>query len=150
MENHDTDSKMNNKKTDATQFLYVPKLMVSARTLHYFLSIKKPFHKWWNYCSDFRFDEVVDYIEVTDKSLAGRTITDYVLTLECAASICLLQRTDIAYITRDYFKAMDKTIRDPLGDYGITFIDYVPGNPFSHTAQAYFRDRLEVRKLSNL
>ncbi|MCO5948080.1 antA/AntB antirepressor family protein [Mucilaginibacter flavidus] len=139
---------MNNKNTDATQFSEEePSMkMVSARTLHYFFDIKTPFNKWWDYTSEFSFDETNEYSHVLYKGLAGRTISDYVLTLGCAASICLLQRTDKGDIARHYFNSVNELIHDPAADHQITIIDDAFGNPFSHTAQGYFRERLELLK----
>ena len=87
-------------------------LLVSARDLHNKLGIGKDFTTWVKFISKYGFEENIDYnriwidtrvhkngdvaitsVEPTEDKWAYKS--DYILKIDCAKEICMIQRTDI-------------------------------------------------------
>ncbi len=87
--------------------------VVSARELHTFLEVPTHFTDWAKRMFEYGFSEQVDFIPILGESTGGRPGTDYVLTLDCAKEICMIQRTEKGKQARLYFIEMEKIARNP-------------------------------------
>lgn len=85
--------------------------MIDARKLHNWLGVKAPFHKWMERrVGEYGFEDGADYW--TEKSVradgrGGRPRTDYLLTLDTAKELAMVERSDIGRMTRRYFIEME-------------------------------------------
>jgi phage anti-repressor protein len=86
--------------------------MVSARNLHTFLGMETQFTIWMKRMFEYGFEENVDYGAVNQKRLTAQgnetVFTDYVLTLDTAKEICMLQRSEKGKQARRYFIEVEK------------------------------------------
>lgn len=84
---------------------------VSARELHEYLEINTRFDIWINRMFAYGFEEDEDYrsflINRSD-GLPGKPRQDFVLTIEAAKEICMLQRSDKGKVARRYFIEVEK------------------------------------------
>lgn len=83
--------------------------VTSARELYYFLEVKERFSRWIERMLEYGFTEGVDY---TPYQMVhpqnGQEVTDYVLTLDTAKEISMIQRTAKGKEAREYFIACEK------------------------------------------
>lgn len=89
--------------------------VVSARDLHEYLNTETRFDIWIERMLDYGFKENKDFnliifeqVQLEGKRKVKRNITDYALTLDCAKSIGMIQRTAKGQEIRDYFIACEK------------------------------------------
>ena len=97
----------------------------SARELYDFLEVETPFHKWIPRMLEYGFDENIDWTKMSSENQSYNI--EYVLTLDCAKEISMLQRTEKGKEARQYFiscerklkevfsisQSMDNLLRDP-------------------------------------
>ena len=92
------------------------KLLVSLRELHEKLGIKTQFTKWAIRMFEYGFEENIDYIPVSQKRLTVQgnetTFTDYIITIDIAKEICMIQRSDIGKEFRKYFIECEKQLKE--------------------------------------
>lgn len=92
------------------------KLLVSLRELHEKLGIKTQFTKWAIRTFEYGFEENIDYIPVSQKRLTVQgnetTFTDYIVTIDMAKEICMIQRSDIGREFRKYFIECEKQLKE--------------------------------------
>ena len=92
------------------------KLLVSLRELHEKLGIKTQFTKWAIRMFEYGFEENIDYIPVSQKRLTVQgnetTFTDYIITIDMAKEICMIQRSDIGKEFRKYFIECEKQLKE--------------------------------------
>lgn len=87
---------------------------VSARNLHEVLGIGQDFTSWMKRMLKYKFKENKDYIVFTKNSenpKGGRPQSDYIMTLDMAKHIAMVQRTDIGGEIRDYFLECEKQLK---------------------------------------
>jgi anti-repressor protein len=87
---------------------------VSARDLHEFLEIKTDFRKWFPRMTEYGFQEPEDYtpvIFVHPQNL--QETTDYLLTIDTAKHIAMIQRNEKGRLAREYFIQIEKSWNDP-------------------------------------
>lgn len=88
--------------------------LVSGRELHEVLEIGTQFTKWIQRMIDYGFTKDVDYTLVIQKRLTNNPKnpyteeTDYILTLDMAKHIAMVQRTEIGMKVRNYFIECEK------------------------------------------
>ncbi|MCX6218338.1 antA/AntB antirepressor family protein [Spirosoma sp.] len=101
--------------------------VVSARELYAFLEVKQQFSDWIkNRIIRYGFREGEDYVSLSktlesdDESIfhktmknsnAGRTATDYALTLDMAKELSMVERNDKGKQARQYFIEAEKALR---------------------------------------
>ena len=89
---------------------------VSARELHKFLAVDTQFTHWFDRMKEYGFSESTDY-EVLAKNdynpKGGRPAVDYVLTIDMAKELCMIQRTERGKQARQYFLAVEKSWNSP-------------------------------------
>lgn len=111
--------------------------LVSGRELHKVLEIGTQFTKWIQRMIDYGFTKDVDYTLVIQKRLTNNPKnpyteeTDYILTLEMAKHIAMLQRSEIGMTVRKYFIECEKKLKEqsntpilsPLQKCGLILLD---------------------------
>ena len=95
--------------------------MIDARSLHNWLGNGKQFADWMKArITDYGFEEGADYFTEKCKT-GGRPRTDYLLTLDTAEELAMVERTDIGRDTRRYFIQMEKAAERVDRRLGPTF-----------------------------
>lgn len=93
------------------------KQLVSARELFEKFDVKERFSKWWNRTISYGFEEKVDYMVCTKKYAANqysgkKDFVDYLITIDTAKEICMIQRSEIGRKFRQYFIECEKLYRE--------------------------------------
>ncbi|NCC97271.1 MAG: hypothetical protein EOM02_10570, partial [Synergistales bacterium] len=103
--------------------------VVNARELHGFLESGRQFGNWIeDRISKYGFAEGEDYVLVFNKSgknpSGGRPTKDYLLTLNVAKELCMVENNERGRQARKYFIACEEELRkrQALGD----FYDRIP------------------------
>lgn len=88
---------------------------VSARELYTYLDLKERFSKWFSRMSEFGFESGADYTPYQMvHPLNGQAVQDFVLSMDCAKEISMLQRNDKGKEARKYFIAVEKKTREAV------------------------------------
>ena len=85
--------------------------LVSGRELHEVLGIKSRFNYWIRNMVAYGFVENVDYTKFLVQCVRGQNQYDYILTLEMAKHIAMVQRTEIGMQVRNYFIECEKMVQ---------------------------------------
>ena len=85
--------------------------LVSGRELHEVLGIKSRFNDWIRNMVAYGFVENVDYTKFLVQCIRGQNQYDYILTLEMAKHIAMVQRTEIGMQVRNYFIKCEKMVQ---------------------------------------
>lgn len=92
-------------------------LLVSSRELHEKLQIGTRYNDWFNRILEYGFEENIDYIAHTQKRVTAQkneiTLNDYILKLDMAKEIAMIQRNDIGKQIRKYFIECEKELLKP-------------------------------------
>ena len=84
-------------------------IAVSGRELHDFLEVDTRFNDWFQRMAEYGFTEGQDFYSFLSKTPSGgRPSTDYVMTLDMAKEVAMIQRTDKGKQARQYFIAVEK------------------------------------------
>lgn len=93
---------------------------VSARDLHEFLEIKTNFRDWFPRMIEYGLEEGEDFNPLKNERVRFegnrevlREITDYLLTIDAAKQIAMIQRNDKGRQARKYFIQIEKAWNDP-------------------------------------
>lgn len=88
--------------------------VVSARVLHQFLEIPTKFTDWWaRRLAEYPcFEENVDFCSILSESTGGRQAQDFVITLDMAKELSMVERTDKGQQARRYFIDCEKQLRE--------------------------------------
>lgn len=87
--------------------------VVSARTLHQFLEVSSKFTDWWaRRLTDYPcFEENSDFCSFLSESTGGRPAEDFVITLDMAKELSMVERNEKGQQARRYFIACEKQLR---------------------------------------
>ena len=90
---------------------------VSARELHEKLESPERFSKWWKRFSSYGFEENVDYVVCTKKTVANqhggeKEFTDYAVSVDMAKQICMLQRNEKGMEYRRYLLDVERRYKE--------------------------------------
>jgi phage anti-repressor protein len=85
------------------------KQAVSARELHAFLEIQTPFNKWMPRMLEYGFAENTDWTKMSTDN--QQYSFDYVLSLDCAKEISMIQRSPQGKKARQYFIECEKSLK---------------------------------------
>lgn len=90
------------------------KQLVSAKELHKFLEVSTEPILWCNRMFDYGFVNGIDYTAIKSENPVNKRLgtLDYVITLDCAKEISMLQRTDKGKEARQYFIAREKQAKE--------------------------------------
>jgi anti-repressor protein len=87
---------------------------VSARELHERLEIGTHFKDWFPRICEYGFEEKRDYTPLNFEHPQNKQLTtDYLLSIDMAKEICMLQRTDKGKECRKYFLDLEKAWNTP-------------------------------------
>lgn len=86
---------------------------VSARELHEQLHIDTPFKKWIDRMCDYGFESEKDFWTKMSESTGGRPSMEYMLTIDMAKQICMIQRSPEGKQVRQYFIDLEKAWNTP-------------------------------------
>ena len=93
---------------------------VSARELHEKLEIETPFRKWMPRMIEYGFEEGKDFnvdknvrVQIEGNREVKREIEDYIISIEMAKQICMIQRTPVGKQIREYFIDLEKAWNTP-------------------------------------
>lgn len=93
---------------------------VSARDLHEKLGIETPFRKWFPRMCEYGFTEGMDFnvdknvrVQMEGEREVKREIEDFVISIEMAKEICMIQRTPVGKQIREYFIDLEKAWNTP-------------------------------------
>ncbi|MCT2893953.1 antA/AntB antirepressor family protein [Lacticaseibacillus paracasei] len=92
-------------------------IAVSGRELHDFLKVGKDFSSWFKDMAEYGFEVGKDFSPISVKTPnGGRPRIEYVMTLDMAKEVAMIQRTDRGKQARQYFIEIDKQAhRDMTG-----------------------------------
>ena len=86
--------------------------LVSARELHEFLEVTERFNSWFERQLQYGFEESVDFTGCKFfHTQANQEIQEYILKLDMAKEISMLQRTEKGRQARQYFIACEKKLK---------------------------------------
>lgn len=85
--------------------------LVSARELYAFFESRERFSRWFTRMKEYGFTEGVDYFEHATKADNNRAITDYLLKLNTAKEISMLQRSEKGQKARQYFIQCEEALK---------------------------------------
>ncbi|MFZ0578385.1 MAG: antA/AntB antirepressor family protein [Psychrobacillus psychrotolerans] len=89
-------------------------IIVSGRELHEFLEVETPFRKWFPRMTEFGFVEGADYTpDIFVHPLNKQETTDFLLKLDMAKEIAMIQRTEKGKEARQYFLQVEKAWNSP-------------------------------------
>jgi anti-repressor protein len=87
---------------------------VSARELHQFLESKERFSKWFERMKSYGFENQIDYTPYQKvHPNNNQEVTDYVLSMNAAKEISMLQKSEKGKLARLYFIEMEKKAKEP-------------------------------------
>lgn len=89
-------------------------IIVSGRELHEFLEVETPFRKWFPRMTEYGFVEGVDYTpDIFVHPLNKQETTDYLMKLDMAKEIGMIQRTEKGKQARQYFLHLERLWNSP-------------------------------------
>ncbi|MEK5331514.1 phage antirepressor KilAC domain-containing protein [Lysinibacillus sp. FSL W8-0992] len=98
----------------ATKQNSVGEIIVSSRELHEFLEVETPFRKWFPRMTEYGFVEGVDYtLDIFVHPLNKQETADFLLKLDMAKEIAMLQRTEKGKQARQYFLHLERMWNSP-------------------------------------
>ena len=88
---------------------------VSARDLHELLNIKTRFNDWFSRMCEYGFEESKDFYSKMSKTseYGGRPQTEYMISIDMAKQICMIQRSPEGKQIRQYFLDLEKAWNTP-------------------------------------
>lgn len=98
----------------ATKQNNVGEIIVSGRELHEFLEVETPFRKWFPRMTEYGFVEGVDYTpDIFVHPLNKQETADFLLKLDMAKEIAMIQRTEKGKQARQYFLHLERLWNSP-------------------------------------
>ncbi|WP_138481689.1 phage antirepressor KilAC domain-containing protein [Dyadobacter bucti] len=86
--------------------------VVDGRELYSFLGPKSNFIDWIHRMFDYGFQKDVDYLKKETTVSQGVMKHDFILTLDCAKEIAMIQRSEKGKQARQYFIACEKRLKE--------------------------------------
>jgi anti-repressor protein len=94
--------------------------MIDARSLHGWLNVRQRFNDWLRErLAQYGFEEGEDFYCLSSKT-GGRPRKDYLLTLDMAKELAMVERTDVGRETRRYFIRMERAALPISQDHRMT------------------------------
>ena len=99
-------------------------LLVSARDLHEGLGVTERFNSWFNRMLKYGFEKEVDFTSVKSFTVvnngAKKEIDEYVLKIDMAKEIAMIQRNEKGKQVRRYFIECEKKIKETMNQPTLT------------------------------
>jgi len=86
------------------------KQLVSARDLYEFLCVETPLYKWISRMLDYGFTENLDWTKMSSENQSFNY--EYILSIDCAKEISMIQRSEQGKQARQYFIAREKQAKE--------------------------------------
>lgn len=86
---------------------------VSARELHEGLEVRTAFKDWFPRMLEYGFEAGKDFCSKMSESTGGRPAMDYLISVDMAKQICMLQRSEKGKQYRQYFLDLEKAWNTP-------------------------------------
>ena len=86
---------------------------VSGRELHVALQVRTAYKDWFPRMCEYGFMEGTDFSSFLSESTGGRPAADHQLTIDMAKQLCMIQRTDIGRMFRQYFIKVEESWNSP-------------------------------------
>jgi len=87
--------------------------LVNARELHEFIGSKQDFTDWIkNRIEKYEFTEEIDFTIILGKSTGGRPSTEYILKIDTAKEIAMVENNNKGRIVRKYFIELEKRLNN--------------------------------------
>lgn len=87
--------------------------IVSAKELHEKLEIGTDFSTWFKRMCEYGFTENIDFTPFLGKSNGGRPNQDFIIKIDMAKELAMLQRTEKGKEVRKYFIEIEKNWNNP-------------------------------------
>lgn len=89
------------------------KALVSARELHEFLEVKSRFNDWIkNRINKYELEENIDYTKILVQCIRGQNEYDYVLLLDTAKELSMVENNEKGKQARKYFIQCEKKLKE--------------------------------------
>lgn len=116
---------------------------VSGRDLHDFLEVGKDFSSWFKDMAEYGFEAGKDFSPISVKTPnGGRPRIEYVMTLDMAKEVAMIQRTDKGKQARQYFIAVESRYKQ------LTALPQTPEEKLALTMKVANRSAEKVKKLN--
>ncbi len=115
---------------------------VSALELYKFLEPKAHYRNWIKRMLKYGFIEGADFRPKMGESKGGRPTKDYILSLDCAKSIAMVQRTERGKQIRQYFLECERIAKEKESKK----IAYLKDKLSTYTRMQQIRD---IRRMLN-
>ena len=89
-------------------------ILISARDIHEFLNVKTSFRLWFPRMTEYGFEEEEDYYKVYERvstSGGSQTVVDYMISIDMAKEIAMIQRSPEGKTARKYFISIEKKFK---------------------------------------
>lgn len=114
--------------------------VVSARELHEGLKVNSRFNDWIkNRINKYEFTINDDYITLTKNLVNGGKETDYIITIDMAKELCMVENNEQGRKMRKYFIECEKKLKE------ITTPSYMIQDPIAR-AEAWIKEQKEHNK----
>ena len=91
-------------------------VMVDSRLLHLKLNSGRQYADWiQSRIQRYHLEDGVDFFTSTRKSTGGRRATDYIVTIDVAKELAMIEENEIGRAIRRYFIEVEKRYRDWIG-----------------------------------
>ena len=90
--------------------------LINARDLHEALQSKRQFANWIDErIKKYKFEEKNDFLTILLKSEGGRPKKEYILRLDVAKELCMIENNDKGRMIRKYFIEIEKRYKNIIG-----------------------------------
>ena len=90
--------------------------LINARDLHKALQSKRQFANWIDErIKKYKFEEKNDFLTILLKSEGGRPKKEYILRLDVAKELCMIENNDKGRMIRKYFIEIEKRYKNIIG-----------------------------------
>jgi phage anti-repressor protein len=122
--------------------------MIDARRLHGWLEVEQRFNDWMRRrINEYRFEEPTDLLRYSDASGKGRgghNRIGYLLTVDTAKELAMIERTEKGRTARRYFIAMEKAAIKMAADHVANGTPEAIPQEFFDAAAAAHRRNLRI------
>ena len=122
---------------------------VNAKEIHDYLQVKTRFDMWIGRAiSKYDFKENIDFCTILGESSGGRKATEYIVTMDMAKELAMLENNPKGKETRKYFIACEKK----LNSNSVNIEKYFElfSNGFNSLTKAMENQQIQLNNLTNI